>query len=110
MHRWLLLVVCLITQASCVSYSSFYEGMSAFRASQYRQAFILLKPQAQKGLPDAEYAVGYMYYYGQGVVEDRKKAWYWISKAARAGQPDALAAMSILAAPLAAQPKRPAIE
>ena len=37
-----------------------------------------------------------MYYYGQGVVEDRQKAWYWINCAARAGQPDALLALQIL--------------
>jgi TPR repeat protein len=37
-----------------------------------------------------------MYYYGQGVVEDRKKAWYWINKAAVLGQPDAQVAVNIL--------------
>lgn len=37
-----------------------------------------------------------MYYYGKGVVEDRKKAWFWISAAANAGQPDAIVAAKIL--------------
>lgn len=37
-----------------------------------------------------------MYYYGQGVTENRKKAWYWINKAAQAGQPEAVAALTIL--------------
>jgi hypothetical protein len=37
---------------------------------------------------------GYMYYYGKGVVEERRKAWYLINMAARAGQPDAVIAVA----------------
>lgn len=73
------------------------EGISSFKAQDYRRAFIRLMPLAKKGQPDAQYAVGFMYYYGQGVVEDRKKAWMWISRAARAGQPEAAVAAKILA-------------
>jgi len=72
------------------------EGIRSFQVQDYRQAFIRLKPEAEKGQPDAEYAIGYMYYYGQGVVEDRKKAWYWITHAAKAGQTDAQQAVKIL--------------
>lgn len=82
--------------SGCVSYNSFYEGIRCFRSENYRTAFIKLKPEAMKGQPDAQYAVGYMYYYGQGIVEDRKKAWYWIHRAAQAGQLDALQAEAIL--------------
>ena len=99
--QWLLYIFCLIVLVSCVSYTSFYQGMTAFRAQDYRKAFVRLKPEARKGQPDAEYAIGYMYYYGQGVTEDRQKAWYWISKAARAGQPDAIEAATILKMPTA---------
>lgn len=77
--------------------SNLREGINSFQIQNYRQAFILLKPEAEKGQPDAQYAVGYMYYYGQGVTEDRKQAWYWINCAAKAGQPDAMAAIKILA-------------
>ena len=97
--RLLLLMTLLIGLSSCINYPSFYEGITYFRAQQYRDAFIRLKPQAEKGQPDAEYAIGYMYYYGQGVVEDRKKAWYWITKAAREGQPDAVEAAALLSSP-----------
>ncbi len=72
------------------------EGITSFKAQDYRRAFIRLKPEAEKGQPDAQYAVGYMYYYGQGVIENRKKAWFWITNAARLGQPDAIAAMRII--------------
>lgn len=72
------------------------EGIKSFQVQDYRQAFIRLKPEAIEGQADAQYAVGYMYYYGQGVVENRKKAWYWINCAARKGQPDAMLAVRIL--------------
>ncbi len=71
------------------------EGIINFRVEEYRKAFIRLKPLAIKGNPDAQYAVGYMYYYGKGVVEDRKKAWFWINAAANLGQPDAKAAIEV---------------
>lgn len=75
---------------------SLRQGIESFRAQDYRRAFIRLKPEADKGHPDAQYAVGYMYYYGQGVVEDRREAWYWINKAASVRQPEALAAVQVL--------------
>ena len=73
------------------------EGIHHFQIQNYRQAFIRLKPAAEKGIPDAQYAVGYMYYYGLGVTESRKQALYWMRCAAKAGQPDAKAALEILA-------------
>lgn len=90
------LVVCLSVWVSACVNNSFDEGISAFKLQDYRAAFIRLKPSAEKGQRDAQYAIGYMYYYGQGVVEDRKKAWYWIKAAARQGQPEALIALQIL--------------
>lgn len=83
---------------ACVSDLNLREGISSFRAQNYRQAFIRLKPEAEKRQPDAEYAVGYMYYYGRGVAEDKKKAWTWIGRAAHAGQPEAVEALKILIA------------
>lgn len=94
--RCLLLAVLLMSSMSCVSHLNLQEGIASFRAQDYRQAFIHLKPEAEKGQPDAQYAIGYMYYYGQGVVEDRKQAWMWIDRAAHAGQPDAILALKLL--------------
>ncbi|MBI2785857.1 MAG: sel1 repeat family protein [Legionella longbeachae] len=73
------------------------KGIDNFRLEEYRAAFIRLKPEAIRGNPEAQYAVGYMYYYGKGAVEDRKKAWFWINAAANLGQPDAKVALRILA-------------
>ncbi len=91
------MMICIPVIVGCVTGAlSLREGIQSFKAQDYRRAFIRLKPEAIKGNPEAQYAVGYMYYYGQGVVEDRKKAWFWINKAAALGQPDAQVAVQIL--------------
>ena len=82
---------------SCISGAlNLHEGIESFKAQDYRKAFIRLKPEADKGQSEAQYAIGYMYYYGQGVVEDRKQARFWINRAAKAGQSDAKEALKIL--------------
>lgn len=96
MFNCLRLVVLSLLLISCASRLNMKEGILEFRAAQYRDAFIHLKPEAERGNPDAQYAVGFMYYYGQGIVEDRKRALIWISRAAVAGQMDAIAALEIL--------------
>ncbi len=92
----LLLLLPLLQVACVVANTNLSDGIACFRMQNYRDAFIHLKPEADRGQPDAQYAVGYMYYYGQGVTENRKQAWIWICLAAKAGQPDAIAAIKIL--------------
>lgn len=71
----LIVIIFISSLAGCAvtNARNLREGIDSFRVEEYRRAFIRLKPLAQKGQPDAQYAVGYMYYYGKGVVEDRKK-------------------------------------
>lgn len=92
-----LIVVWMLWLTGCMT-SGYHlrEGIQSFKAQDYRQAFIHLKPEADKGQADAQYAVGYMYYYGQGVTEDRRQAWYWITRAAKKGQKDAVSAVKLL--------------
>lgn len=92
-----LIIVFCLNLSACTSYHSQLEqGIKCFRAQDYRSAFIRLKPLAISGSADAQYAVGYMYYYGQGVTENRRKAMYWINCAAKKGQPEAMQALKIL--------------
>lgn len=81
---------------ACTHHYNLEHGIESFKVQDYRQAFIRLLPEAKAGQADAQYAVGYMYYYGQGVIENRKKAWYWIERAANSGQADAVSALEIL--------------
>jgi len=95
--RLALIFVLACLHSGCINKNlSYEEGIASFRHQDYRRAFIRLLPEAINGRPDAQYAVGYMYYYGEGVTEDRKEAWKWIAKAGRAGQIDAVEAMIIL--------------
>lgn len=87
----------LLSLTACMATSlNLRQGIYNFKIQNYREAFIRLVPEAEKGCPDAQYAVGYMYYYGQGVVENKEKAWNWIHAAAKANQPDAIAAVRLL--------------
>ena len=94
--KLLIILFFIPMMAACITKFNLHEGIESFRAQDYRRAFIRLKPEAERGHCDAQYAIGYMYYYGQGVVEDRKKAWYWINMAAQKGQADAITATKIL--------------
>lgn len=88
------LMVCIL--AACTSKMNLQEGIKSFQVQDFRQAFIRLRPEADKGSPEAQYAIGYMYYYGYGVIENRQKAWYWITTAAKNGNEDAVKAMQVL--------------
>ena len=96
--RQMSLLFCIVILSACVSYhhNDLQVGIDYFKAQDFRQAYLRLKPEAEHGQMDAQYAVGYMYYYGQGVVEDRHEACYWITNAAHAGQHEAMDALKIL--------------
>lgn len=67
-----------------------------YHSGNYPAALEKLMPLAEKGEPSAEYAVGYMYYYGKGVPMDRDIGKTWINKAADQGWPDALKAQQVI--------------
>ena len=89
----LFFILCL---SGCFGRMNFDEGVQQFQVQNYRQAFIRLKPEAEKGNAFAQYAIGYMYYYGEGVVEDKQKAMYWIKLSANAHNQEAIKALEIL--------------
>lgn len=97
MRRLLVLLIFIPVLGACVTGAlNLRQGIASFKTQDYRSAFIRLKPEAEKGQPDAQYAIGFMYYYGQGVVENREQAWYWINRAASLGQPNAIVAVQLL--------------
>ena len=60
---------------------------------------------ARSGDPDAQYALGYLYYYGIGTTQDRQAGLVWIRKAAAQGQSVAQEALRTLATAPAATKK-----
>lgn len=69
---------------------------SQYLTSNYRASFYTTYNAAQLGNRDAEYALGYFYYYGIGVPRDVVKGRIWISKAANHGLPAAIEAMQLM--------------
>ncbi len=76
--------------------SMLMQGKRDFEAGYYRQALHELLPLAADGNAEAEYAVGYMYYYGAGVAQDTDAGYFWISRAADQGFVPAKEALRII--------------
>src|SRR3990167_5127501 len=51
---------------------------------------------AENGSADAQYALGYMYFYGIGTVQDKQTASLWIQRSAAQGQPLAKKAWTLI--------------
>ena len=57
----------------------FDQGVEAYDAGNYDLAFQKFYSLAQKGNGEAQYVVGYMYFYGLGVAIDLVRAYMWVS-------------------------------
>ncbi len=94
-NKILLFLLTPILLAGCVNGQYFVDkGKQNYYAKRYREAFINLKAAAEKDNPDAQYALGYMYYYGQGVTENKQKAFFWFHRAALNGHEKAIEALN----------------
>jgi TPR repeat protein len=58
------------------------DGLQAYEAGRYGQAIQLLTPLANQSNSQAQFRLGSMHYYGQGVPEDEKLGVDWLRKAA----------------------------
>jgi TPR repeat protein len=74
-----------------------YEvGKTFFANKQYAEAFPKLYAAAQNGEPEAQYAIGYMYYYGQGAAKNPELGLSWIKQAAKNGNTAAKKALELI--------------
>lgn len=84
----------------CASDGHSFKNSPACASDIYLQKYdcsvTKIEKAARAGDPDAQYALGYMYYYGVGTARNPALAQTWISKAAAQGQPLALKASHIL--------------
>lgn len=94
----LILSGCSKESASNTSQS--FQGTKACSSNiflqKYNCSLSRIEAAAERGDPDAQYALGYMYFYGIGTVRDPKAAQLWIHRAASQGQPLAIKAGHIL--------------
>ena len=91
-HKLLIIVFLSFFLQSCASvrlHYQFQEGMyqakKSFDAGDFKEAFCKLLPLAAAGCAEAQYALGYLYYYGYGVSEDTVSGLFWIEESAKRG-------------------------
>lgn len=84
------------TMKNTIDRSDLQQGKRLFDSGYYRRAMRILMPLAAKGIPQAEYAVGYMFYYGYGVSRDPELGFTWIDRAAAAQYPPAITAHEMM--------------
>lgn len=95
---WLLLLLTLLLQA-CASPKYGEEvvrGKYYFEDGNFKLAFKTLLPAAVSGNPQAEYAIGYMYFYGYGVPQDSDTGLFWMEKSAEQGYLPAIKALNLI--------------
>ncbi len=66
-----------------------FEKTDGVAKEALRELASWLEPQAERGDPEAQFSLGYMYEWGSGVEVSGKTANAWYSKAARQGHADA---------------------
>lgn len=94
--RWLVLLPVIGLSACSQNPQRMRMAELDFAREHYRLSFNHAEMPARAGNPDAQYALGYMYYYGKGVIENRKLARYWFHLAANQGHPDAQRALKLI--------------
>jgi hypothetical protein len=61
------------------------DSTKAYLRGDYKTAYQLIKPQAEKGDADAQFILGFMYDEGKGVPQDYPEAAKWYRRAAKQG-------------------------
>ncbi len=61
------------------------DATKAYRRGDYKTAYQLIKPQAEKGDDVAQFTLGFLYDEGKGVPQDYAEAAKWYGRAAKQG-------------------------
>lgn len=75
----LILTAFLIT--SCSTSDAYHRGNVAYEHGHYKTSYRNYLYAAQGGWADAQYAVGYQYFYGLGVERDQNESIKWFERA-----------------------------
>jgi septal ring-binding cell division protein DamX len=85
--------------SACTHHNGAHQsGGHGFAAKNYGLTYEQVREAAQDGDADAQYALGYMYYYGQNVTRNGKQARFWIGKAAAQNHQQAIRALKMMGA------------
>ncbi len=79
----------MMTVLGIVNAGPFEEGMAAVERGDNETAYRLWRPLAEKGVSEAQYNIGFMYFKGWGVQQDYAEAARWFGSAAEQDNADA---------------------
>jgi TPR repeat protein len=79
-----ILIISLFMTDSAIA-DPFEDATKAYNSGDYETAYSLIKPLAEKGLPEAQFNLGLLYDKGQGVPQNYAEAVTWYRKAAEQG-------------------------
>ena len=79
----------LVLASMSVGAAENHLGIIAYQEGDHATAFSELSPLAEQGDEVAQFYLGVMYDFGQGVLENDKSAVYWYIKAAEQGKANA---------------------
>jgi septal ring-binding cell division protein DamX len=91
-----LFAVVLVAACGTHSMNAMAQAKQEFMAQNYALSYEKVQPAASQGDADAQYALGYMMYYGKGTKQDVDGSSVWFHKAAAQGQPQAIKALALL--------------
>lgn len=72
------------------------SAKSSVDSAENSQLFALMQSASVSNIPSAQFKLGYMYYYGDGVEVDYKKAYSWFEKAAKNEHVEAISWMGYM--------------
>lgn len=86
-QHWMLyiLLACILVLAGMPAHAGMPEGESAYERKDYRTANNEFLPLATAGNSEAQYYLGKIYLFGEGVPEDEIKSLDWYTKSAQHG-------------------------
>jgi uncharacterized protein len=72
------------------------DGEAAYHRGDYADAMRLLRPLAEQGDISAQFQLGAMYFFGEGVPQDTKQCVMWYRKAAEQGNANAQTKLGLM--------------
>lgn len=76
------LIFTLFLLTSCSSSDAYHRGNAAYERGDYKTSYREYLYAAKSGWADAQYAVGYQYFYGLGVERNQNETVKWFERAA----------------------------
>ena len=101
-YRYLTLFILCLVPFGCTHFThnqqeqTLANAKASFVSQNYPAAFKQLRPLARQGNAEAQYALGYLYFYGKGQPKNIEQAKFWIAKSADQRYLPAIRALSLM--------------